>query len=159
VSHLLQPRRLFATSAAVLLLLLGLSNGPAAAAPAAGHEGTSIAGTCSAAYLQPLAIGLISLGSSTPPYEYRVAGRVKVTNPSAAAGCILIVCEAEELGAGNWISSWCTRNYVSAGVSVYESYWPYLDCQNYDGTGYFRSYGRFDGSGVSVLGPPRFVCT
>jgi hypothetical protein len=96
---------------------------------------------------------------NAPPYEYRVQGVGYVSNPGARKGCILIVCEAEELGKGNWVPSWCTHNAVASGVRYYYSMAPYIDCQNYGGTGYFRSYVRYEGSGVRLLGPPRFVCT
>jgi len=152
------------TTFAAALLVLGVSISPASAADKSHRSSAqaslaSDAGTCTVANRQALNIGLVSLGSSAPPYDYRVAGMAQVSNPSAAAGCILVVCEAEELGAGNWVPAWCSRNAVSPSDSIYESYWPYVDCQGYDGTGYFRSYVTFEGSGVAALGPPRFVCT
>ena len=154
--------------AVLVILFVGLSSTPAhaattAARPAPTVDGTQtggiLAGACSATYLRPLEPDVDSLGDTKPPYEYRVRGRVKVTNTAAAAGCVLLVCEAEELSPGSWSPWWCTRSAVSTSMSVYKSYFAYVDCQNYHGSGYFRSYGRFDVSNVSVLGPERFVCT
>jgi hypothetical protein len=92
-------------------------------------------------------------------YEYRVEGTAYVSNPAARAGCNLIVCEAEELGAGNWVPAWCNVHDVAAHVQWYYSQVPYIDCENYNGTGWFRSYARYEGGGVISMGPPRYVCT
>jgi hypothetical protein len=94
-----------------------------------------------------------------PPYDWRVRGWGYVSDPNSKAGCTLRVCEAEELGSGNWQSFWCIYWVLPfQGQHRFHSDAPYVDCQNYGGTGWFRSSVSFDGSGITLLGPPRQVC-
>lgn len=92
------------------------------------------------------------------PYDYRVRGWGYISNPSTKLGCTVIVCVGEELGAGNWKGTWCINWVISAGLRNIHSQAPYVDCQTYAGTGWFRSYVRMAGGGVTLLGPPKKVC-
>jgi hypothetical protein len=93
------------------------------------------------------------------PYEYRVEGRVRISRPNGALeGCRIKVCEAEELGRGNWYPAWCNDFVVGNGQHRYWSLAPYVDCDEYDGTGWFRSYARFEGSNARALGVETRLC-
>jgi hypothetical protein len=140
------------------VLSLFMSTTMAMAATPAG-SGEALAPTCSASYLRPGNPIVQGPDDRYRPYDYRLWGQVRISNPSAAAGCIVRVCLAEELGEGNWQAFWCANSAVAANEPVYLSLRVFLDCQNYAGTGYFRSYARFQNSTVSVMGPERYVCT
>jgi hypothetical protein len=90
--------------------------------------------------------------------DYRVQGRVFIRDAGQLDGCKLKVCEAEELGRGNWVPAHCTISIVARGHHRYRSGAPYVDCSNYSGTGWFRSYARFTDSGVSALGDETRLC-
>ncbi|MGI8593843.1 MAG: hypothetical protein ACR2ML_05680, partial [Solirubrobacteraceae bacterium] len=75
-----------------------------------------------------------------PTYDFRVQGGIRVKNLGRTRGCAIKVCEAEELGEGNWVGSSCTNNVIGGSERYYFSGAPYVDCQTYKGTGYFRSY-------------------
>lgn len=108
--------------------------------------------------LQPAAVNVYPTDDA--PFEFQVQAVVYVTDPARAAGCTLRVCVEEELGEGNWRAENCGLNGIDAREHYYYySLIPYVDCDNYGGTGDFRSYARFDGSTVSRAGPPRFVCS
>jgi hypothetical protein len=89
----------------------------------------------------------------------QVWGRAYVPNPGEQAGCVIKVCLAEELGNGNWVETGCADRGIEAGAHNYYSTRVLVDCDRYEGTGYFRSRVRLvPSSGVIEYGPERRVC-
>ena len=132
-----------------------------AATPASAGGGpgtaTAAASRCTLTKLQVRPVRVYRVDD--PSFEYRVEGRVYVPRPNGALeGCTIKVCEAEELGRGNWVPSWCNDHVIGGGERRYTSLAPYVDCDRYAGTGWFRSYARFDGSNARALGIETRLC-
>jgi hypothetical protein len=116
----------------------------------------SSARKCSLLKIQVRPVRVFRVNDGT--YEYRVMGRVYVPRPGRLSGCRIKVCEAEELGRGNWYPAWCADSIIARGERRYFSFAPYVDCDEYKGTGFFRSYARFEGSGVRAMSAEKRLC-
>jgi hypothetical protein len=142
-----------------LLVVGALSLAAVGVASAGSSKGTGAhasASGCSLVNIQvrPVKVTRVNVSGA----RYRVAGVVYVPHNGQLSGCSLKVCEAEELGAGNWVPSWCTTNIISASQHYYTSSAPYVGCSHYEGTGYFRSYARFTNSSGAALGVETRLC-
>jgi hypothetical protein len=142
---------------AALLLSLSVVVSAFASGPGKSRRATATASArCSLTQIQVRPVRVFKrVGGGA---NYRVQGFVYIPHPGNVSGCTLKVCEAEELGAGNWVPSWCTGNIISRSEHTYLSSAPYVTCRSYGGTGYFRSYARFEGSGASALGVETRLC-
>lgn len=116
----------------------------------------SAAARCSLLRVQVRPVRVFRVNDGT--FEYRVMGRVYIKRPGRLSGCRIKVCEAEELGRGNWYPAWCADSIIARGTRRYVSFAPYVDCDRYKGTGFFRSYARFDGSSVRSMGIETRLC-
>jgi hypothetical protein len=144
---------------AIVAALAVLAAAPASAGGGRGIEGpvATKAQRCTLLKIQVRPVKVYRVDD--PVFEYRVEGRVYVPRPNGAVeGCRLKVCEAEELGRGNWHPAWCNDWILGNSQRRYWSLAPYVDCDEYDGTGWFRSYARFDGSNARALGVETRLC-
>jgi hypothetical protein len=142
---------------AVSLTAVGVASAGGSKAEAGAHASVEAASKCSQLNIQVRPVKVIRVSASTG-YNYRVEGVVYVPHNGQLSGCGLKVCEAEELGAGNWKPSWCNDVVISASQHYYISQAPYVACKSYGGTGYFRSYARFSGASGGALGVETRLC-
>ena len=144
------------------LLLTGFLSLAGVGAASAGSPGKAArahasATKCSLLNIQVRPVKVYRVSASTGA-NYRVEGVVYVPHNGQLSGCSLKVCEAEELGAGNWVPSWCKTNIISASQHYYTSSAPYVACKSYGGTGYFRSYARFTNASGAGMGVETRLC-
>lgn len=139
------------------LLGVGAGGGAAAAPRSDGPAATSATRKCNARYVKPKAIKVVPTPDE-PELDYKLQGVVYVSNRRRTARCEIKVCVGQELREGEWSGEQCIRSIIARGEPYYYSLAPSIDCDKYLGTGYFRSYARFEGSGVASMGAQRKVC-
>jgi hypothetical protein len=142
-----------------LFLSLGVGAGHSTSSPHGTQEGDRLLqrrGGCSLLDVQARKIRVYRLDD--PYYDYRAKGRAYVPKVRPVRGCTLIICLGEELGAGHWVGSWCEHRRIRRDGWFSSFPPPYIPCEDYDGTGWFRSYLRFEGSSVKELGLETRLC-